>query len=176
MHSLPQSIETSGRRSQGRRPFCLSDLSIMTFAETLGNPITITLDGAPIAKARARFGGGRVFTPEKTRDFQYSFGWTAKAVMANRKPFACAVKITALFELPISVSWSERKRADAITGTLKPSGKPDIDNLTKAVLDSCNAIVFTDDALIVELRATKRYGVNPKTVVTISPAAESSHE
>ena len=146
----------------------------MNTFETLTNPITITMDGAPVAKARGRFARGHVFTPQATRDFQYSFGWAAKAVMANRKPFACAVKITALFELPIPASWPERKRGGAITGVIKPTARPDIDNYVKAALDAINGIAVIDDAQIVELTAVKRYGINPKIVLTISPVAEAS--
>jgi Holliday junction resolvase RusA-like endonuclease len=62
---------------------------------------------------------------------------------------------------------SKRKRADAITGAILPTAKPDLDNFLKAALDACNGIVFADDAHITEISAKKIYGVSPKTVFTI---------
>jgi Holliday junction resolvase RusA-like endonuclease len=136
-------------------------------------PITITFEGAPVPKGRARFGGGHVFTPKATRGFQYDFGWCAKAAMAGRKPFQCAVKITALFELTIPAARSARARADAVAGLILPTAKPDLDNLVKAAIDACNGIVFADDAQITEIGAEKIYGIAPKTVLTISMSERS---
>jgi Holliday junction resolvase RusA-like endonuclease len=53
-------------------------------------------------------------------------------------------------------------------GTQRRSGlslyhtqKPDLDNLIKLVLDSCNEIVFQDDSQIVELLIAKSWCDNP---------------
>ena len=39
----------------------------------------------------------------------------------------------------------------------------------KAALDAINAIVITDDSLVVELTAVKRYAHIAKLVITITP-------
>lgn len=130
-------------------------------------PLTIAMDGPPIAKTRARFGRGHAYTPAQTRSFANDFGWAAKAAMAGRTPFTGAVKIIARFELPIPASWSARKRADAITGEIHPTAKPDLDNFLKAVLDAINGIVVGDDAQVTEIRASKIYSLAPKTILTV---------
>jgi Holliday junction resolvase RusA-like endonuclease len=132
-------------------------------------PITVVYDGTPQAKARARFGRGHAYTPQATVDYQHALGWQAKAAMIGRKPFRCAVRVTALFELPTPSSWTTTQRNRAIAGTVKPTTKPDIDNLLKAALDAINGIVVADDAQAVEIIARKVYGVNPKTIVTVAP-------
>lgn len=134
-------------------------------------PVTIIFDGPPQAQARARFGRGHAYTPSPTRGFERDFGWCAKAAMVGHRPFQSAVKVIALFELPIPASWSERKRADAITGAILPTTKPDLDNFLKAAIDACNAILFADDAQITEISAKKVFGVSPKTVFTIAQAS-----
>jgi Holliday junction resolvase RusA-like endonuclease len=136
-----------------------------------GGPVTIVFAGPPQAQARARFGNGHVYTAPATRDFQHDFGWCAKAAMAGRRPFQSAVRITALFELPVPASWSQRKRADAIAGVIRPTARPDLDNFLKAAFDASNGIVFADDAQITEISAKKVFGVNPKTVFTIAQAS-----
>jgi Holliday junction resolvase RusA-like endonuclease len=78
------------------------------------------------------------------------------------------VRIELLIELGVPTSWSERKRAAAISGDIWPAGKPDLDNLAKAGLDACSGILIADDAQIVELRAVKKYG-EPKLVLTVWP-------
>ena len=133
-------------------------------------PLTIAMDGPPIAKARPRFGRRHTYTPARTLSFAHDFGWAAKAAMAGRKPFTGAVKIIARFELPIPTSWSARKRADAITGEIHPTAKPDLDNFLKAVLDAINGIIVGDDVQVTEIRAKKIYGLAPKTVLTIEQA------
>ena len=133
-------------------------------------PITIAMDGPPVPKARPKFGRGHTYTPQATRRFQTDFGWTAKRAMIGRKPLAGAIKITALFELPIPRSWPERARAAAITGVILPTGRPDLDNYVKSAIDACNGIVFSDDAVICEISAKKIYGAAPKTILTIFPA------
>ena len=84
-------------------------------------PVTVTYDAAPQAKGRPRFGKGRAYTPLQARKFQQDFGWCAKASMEGRRPLTGAVTVVARFDLPIPPSWSQRKRADAISGTIRPT-------------------------------------------------------
>jgi Holliday junction resolvase RusA-like endonuclease len=127
------------------------------------------MDGVPVSKARARFGCGHVYTPAPTRGFANDLGWSARAAMGGRKPITGAVRITALFELPVPATWTEKRKAAAIVGNIMPISRPDLDNFVKAALDAINGIAIVDDAQVVEISARKIYGVNPKTVVTISP-------
>jgi Holliday junction resolvase RusA-like endonuclease len=81
------------------------------------------------------------------------------------------VSVELLAELPIPASWSKKRRNLAILGLIRPSGRPDLDNLWKLMADAFNGVVFRDDALIVEAHARKIYGLQPKLVVTVSPLA-----
>lgn len=56
------------------------------------------------------------------------------------------------FVLPMPKSWSKKKRAE-MDGQPHQQ-KPDIDNLTKALLDA----LFEDDAHIWDVRTSKRWG------------------
>ena len=71
--------------------------------------------------------------------------------------------------MQIPVSWTKAKRADALAGLVMPTGRPDLDNLVKALTDACNGIVWRDDAQIVRLMAEKRYGEQPGAVVSVIP-------
>jgi Holliday junction resolvase RusA-like endonuclease len=79
-----------------------------------------------------------------------------------------------LIELPIPASWSKRKAADAITGHIRPTSRPDVDNYLKAILDAINSIVIADDAQVVEVFAKKKFGIAPKMLATIYPLEAAS--
>ena len=50
-----------------------------------------------------------------------------------------------------------------------PTGRPDLDNLIKALTDACNGIVWRDDAQIVRLMAEKRYSEQPGASISVIP-------
>jgi putative DNA primase/helicase len=59
--------------------------------------------------------------------------------------------------------------ADAITGHIRPTSRPDVDNYLKAILDAINTIVVADDTQVVEVYAKKKLSVGPKMIATIFP-------
>ena len=80
-----------------------------------------------------------------------------------------AVKLGATFYRKIPKSMSKKKRAMAISGELRPTSKPDVDNLLKSFKDSLTGLVWCDDALIVEYKAGtgKWYAETPRVDVVI---------
>ena len=50
-------------------------------------PVTIVVMGAPVGKGRPRFTrAGHTYTPDKTRSYEQSVAWAAKAEMGSRQP------------------------------------------------------------------------------------------
>ena len=109
----------------------------------------------------------RTYTDEKTASFEGALRMAGAVAMGDREPLACALAadVTAVF--PIPDSWSKTKRDAALAGAVRPTGKPDVDNIAKAALDGLNGIAYRDDAQIVRATVTKRYGTNPETVIVI---------
>jgi Holliday junction resolvase RusA-like endonuclease len=133
-------------------------------------PITVTIDGRAIAKGRARFTRiGFAYTPAKTRRYEAHGRLAAQLAMGDRPPLTGPVHLTALVELPIPTSWSKRRTAAAIVGEIRPTSRPDVDNYLKSAMDAINGIVIADDSLIVEVTAEKKFGVDPKLVLLITP-------
>jgi Holliday junction resolvase RusA-like endonuclease len=131
-------------------------------------PVTFSVEGTPIGKARPRvLRSGRAYTPAKSAAYEHQVQLAATLAMRGQSRLTGAVQATLRFDLPVPPSWPRPRRAAAITGEIAPTGRPDIDNLLKSVLDGIRTIVIGDDAAIVEVRATKRYGVAPLTVCTI---------
>jgi Holliday junction resolvase RusA-like endonuclease len=138
-------------------------------------PVTVTISGEPVAKGRARMTRrGFAYTPAATRKFEAHGRLAAQVTMDGRPPIEAPVHISVLVELPTPSSWSARKKAAALTGGIRPTSRPDVDNYVKAVLDALNGIVLADDALVLELRAIKQYGAVPQMVATITPIANAA--
>jgi Holliday junction resolvase RusA-like endonuclease len=137
------------------------------------NPITISLQGAPQGKGRARafVRGGHVghYTPEKTRTYEGMIRTAAMDEIAGRLPFDEPVEFVLRAVFPVPASWSERKRQMAITGDIKPGKKPDLDNIAKAWNDALNGVAYRDDSLICRMMLDKRYGPQALVVVTVKP-------
>jgi Holliday junction resolvase RusA-like endonuclease len=132
--------------------------------------IAFVVPGIPQGKARARStASGRHYTPKKTADYESSIGWCAKVAMGANEPLQgpLLVEIDAYSVPPLS--WSKRKRDDALNGRVLPTVKPDIDNICKAVFDGAfNGIVAQDDKQIVVLAANKRYGCTAEIRVRVA--------
>jgi len=69
------------------------------------------------------------------------------------------------FGLPKPKSAPKRRR-------VWPDKRPDLDKLTRAVLDALTYVVFSDDSQVVELHASKDYGP-PGVVVEVRKILES---
>ena len=132
--------------------------------------MTFHIPGPPVPKARPRVVKGHAFTPQKTADYENTVRWCYKAAAGGAAPIStpCAVEMVFRFAIPAS---ARRKR---LPDLIKPGDphthRPDIDNLSKAVLDALNGLAFTDDALVVGIAARKEYG-EPGAEVTITEVA-----
>jgi Holliday junction resolvase RusA-like endonuclease len=112
---------------------------------------------------------GFAYTPAATRKYEAHARMAAQIAMDGRPPIDVPVRVELLVELPVPASWSRRKAEAAITGGVRPTSRPDVDNYAKGILDAINTIVVVDDAQVVDLHAVKRFGVAPKMVATIFP-------
>lgn len=126
------------------------------------NPLRFFVAGAPVGKGRPRFSrlSGRAFTPAKTANTEAFV--KSEALRQVGQPVLVgplALQVEAIATVPDS--WSKRKRGDALAGTVRPTGKPDLDNLAKLYADALNGILWKDDSQLVEMQLSKRYGETP---------------
>jgi Holliday junction resolvase RusA-like endonuclease len=100
--------------------------------------------------------------------YETALALAAKVAMAGKRLLEgpIAIKVTAVMGVP--TSWSNAKRDRALSGVLRPTTKPDFDNILKQV-DAFKSIVWRDDALVVEASIIKAYGEEPELIVEIKP-------
>lgn len=132
--------------------------------------INIDLYGDPVAMTRPRFArrGNFVHTYDPQANLKETFKWQIKSQYRD-EPIKAPVSLDITFYMPIPKSTSKRKKRQMLNGVCFHMVKPDIDNLSKFLLDCLNKIVLEDDAQVIELRTKKIYSENPGTLVRIFP-------
>lgn len=137
--------------------------------------LKIVIPGSPIGQGRPKFstinGHPKAYDPEKSRNYKAYVKLLAVQAMKEQGfemiDGACAVIIQAYFEVPKSKS--KKFREAALLDQVRPTKKPDADNIVKAIQDALNGLVYKDDACIVNLSCEKFYSDNPRVEVYISP-------
>jgi Holliday junction resolvase RusA-like endonuclease len=124
----------------------------------------IVVYGEPVPQGRPKFVriGNHVHTydPEKSRSYkQLVRFWVTQHLkkIDGFKPYENALCVDLTFFLGIPSSWTKKRKLEASQGQIRPTKKPDTDNLVKCVTDSCNGLLWVDDSIITDLTARKRY-------------------
>jgi Holliday junction resolvase RusA-like endonuclease len=130
-----------------------------------------TVYGEPVGKGRPRFAkrGNFVstYTPLKTKTYEDEIRMMAKAAMGSSEPLETPVTVAIYIRVGIPTSFSKQKRKDAQEGILKPTKKPDADNVLKCFLDAMNEIVYLDDKQVVNIHLTKVYAETPAVEIMV---------
>lgn len=133
--------------------------------------IRFTIPGAPVGKGRAKAtivaGRAKMYTPKKTASYEGLVAMAATEAMAGTPPLDEAVSMTMVVCCPVPASWSGKRQRMAVAGDIRPTTKPDIDNVVKGVLDGMNGVVFRDDVVVAELIVRKFYSTIPAVHVMV---------
>lgn len=137
--------------------------------------VRFEIPGEPKGKGRPRFTNMgkyvKAYTPKETASYENLVKLEYQAQCGNYKFGEDAqldMRITAYYSIPKSVS--KRKRSEMIEHKIRPTKKPDMDNVVKIVADSLNNIAYKDDTQVVDCMVRKFYGEDPKVVVIIQEA------
>ncbi len=135
--------------------------------------IRFVVPGEPVGKGRpraTRVGKGvRLYTPPKTVAYEKRVAICGRAAMYGRPPLPGALAVGLEIYLPIPASWPRKRQEMALRAEILPTGKPDVDNVEKAIFDALNGICWRDDTQVVDVIKTKRYGGIPRVHVEIRP-------
>lgn len=82
-------------------------------------------------------------------------------------PVNIPLEMTIKAFLPIPVSKPKKWQEQAKEGKIKPTVKPDTDNITKNIKDALNGLAFADDRQIVIEHIEKWYGEKPRVEIKI---------
>lgn len=139
---------------------------------------TVVYEGAAVGKGRPRAttigGRARMYTPTKTADYEAMLAKCAREALLTAGPMCVDLPIdltVAVTRGPLK-SWS-RKKAEHMRGRCV-TGKPDADNIAKAIADALNGVAYLDDAQIADLHITRRWGAYEEVRITVTALDEDA--
>ncbi|NYB73871.1 RusA family crossover junction endodeoxyribonuclease [Sedimentibacter hydroxybenzoicus DSM 7310] len=128
-----------------------------------------TIPGEPKGKGRPKFSSKgkfvKAYTPETTVNYE---NWVKICFQEARQQMLTGqlhAELKCFYSIP--KSFTKKKKKDASNCILRPTKKPDIDNICKIIFDSLNGLAYADDKDIVSCKVDKYYSDNPRVEVEI---------
>lgn len=130
--------------------------------------ISFTVYGEPVSKSRPRVTRWGTYTPEKTTSQEKKIALVYKSIYHGFKfDKDVPLRLETDFYVGVPKSDGKKTREKKLSGEIRPTKKPDVDNEQKLVQDSLNQVAFYDDAQIVETVGRKFYSDKPRTEIKI---------
>lgn len=140
--------------------------------------VRFIVEGEPVGKGRPRFVArynaetgrsfGQAHTPEKTMVYENLVRVEYKAQTGGYRFDDNAMldmRIMAFFGIPKSKS--KKVKQKMLEGKIRPTKKPDYDNVMKIVTDSLNDVAYKDDVQVVDAQCRKFYSDRPRVEIII---------
>lgn len=132
--------------------------------------VKFTVLGEPYGKGRPRFNThtGHAITPGKTVSRENLIAVEYRRQCGDfRFPDDAQLDMRILAFYSVAKSDSKVKRARKLCGAIRPTKKPDMDNVVKLVADALNMVAYKDDTQIVDCQCRKFYSETPRTEIII---------
>lgn len=134
------------------------------------NVLKIEIPGDVQAQQRPKFSryGNNVSVrdPKESKDYK-SFVRLVASQVAPDTLITEEIRLRIDVYRKIPKSFSKKKHQQAVDGELRPTTKPDVDNLAKGIKDGLSKVIWHDDSQVTELFVRKWYSDNPRAEVTI---------
>lgn len=132
--------------------------------------ISLIILGKPFGKQRPKFARmgkfTKAYTPKETVNYETLVKLRFMAGYPNQVP------LTGPINLSITIYQQMPKKSKKITAMMesndiRPTTKPDIDNVIKIIGDALNGVAYVDDKQIVMVYAQKFYSTIPRVEIEI---------
>jgi Holliday junction resolvase RusA-like endonuclease len=131
---------------------------------------------AVFGKIRGKQRAGRVnrrgktmtFTPTQTRNYETLIKQNYFATYKKAPLLTGSLRLDLKAHFAIPKSYSKDKRQLCLEDKIRPTTKPDGDNIAKIFADALNKVAYQDDSQIVEWEIKKFYGEVEAVGVTIT--------
>lgn len=131
--------------------------------------IEFVVPGEPFGKQRPRHSrvSGTTYTPKETKLHEQLIQWAYRRSGGYKFSEGSQLRISIFAVMGIPKSAAKYKRADMLSGKIRPVKKPDWDNIGKLVCDALNGVAYDDDKCICDARVIKFYGEMPHVSVRL---------
>ena len=121
--------------------------------------------GRPRATYNGRF--TRIYTPQDTTNYENLI--KLSYLDAKQINYMQGEQIKAKIDIFQSIpkATSKKKTQLMLNGKIRPTKKPDIDNIIKCVFDALNGIAFKDDTQIICVESQKYYDNEPRIEICL---------
>lgn len=131
--------------------------------------IDLTYRGAVIGKKRPRAshrnGVFRVHNPPENVKAEQDLKAAMRLAMSpGFRTLDFAVQALLEIRYPIAGSWPKKRQAAAREGRIRPTGKPDVDNVLKLIFDAGNKLLWLDDAQVSSLVIERIYSADAPAI------------
>lgn len=130
--------------------------------------VSFVIPMKPSGKERPRLANGIVYTPAKTKAYENYIKGCYIEQCGDTSFGSRSISMHIKAYVPLLSAFRKSEKIDALDGKIKPSAKPDADNILKALLDALNEVAYDDDRYIYKLSVERIYSDRPRTEVTIS--------
>jgi Holliday junction resolvase RusA-like endonuclease len=129
--------------------------------------VKFTIPGPPHGKERPRLTKtGHAYTPAKTKEYEIRGKKEYIAQCGGKLLFGSLVmKILAYYPIPKSATKTQKEQMQC--SIIRPTVKPDADNICKIVADLLNGMAYDDDSQLVFVSVAKYYSDNPRVEVAV---------
>ena len=138
--------------------------------------VTFIIEGEPHGKGRHRTTRtGHTYTPPKTVAYESK----VKACYMERtigEALHGPLKATIEAYYTIPKSRSKKAKEEMRKNLVRPTKKPDADNVSKSVLDALNGLAYKDDSSVVELIVNKYWADEGFVKVTLEQMEKKNSE
>ena len=139
--------------------------------------IAFAVEGEPRGKERPRFGNGQVYTPDKTTTYENQIKIAYYEQCGNVKfpeDSQLELFVKAYYKIPKSAS--KKKKAAMLSEQIRPTKKPDGDNILKVVADALNGVCYKDDKNLVSMSVEKFYSDMPRIEVVVQEVVTDEND
>jgi len=130
--------------------------------------ISLTIPGEPKAKQRPKWFKHGTYTPEKTVSYESYVKELFATKYSTFMPVGSALTLVIWAGLLIPKSASKKKVGMMKLGIIKPTKRPDVDNILKTVMDALEKLAYKNDSQICHVVIDKDYSERPRLEITIS--------
>jgi len=135
------------------------------------NEIEFTVFGTPVGKQRPRLatvkGKPIIYTPPTTRMYETKIKTAFRKAYPRFKLIEGYVDIELQLYYKIPKSVTKTRKEMMLSGEVRPSKKPDLDNVLKIIMDGLNVTAYRDDKQVISSKVEKFYAETGKVKVII---------